>query len=53
MVSRICPHCGATRYSAAAELEWTCPECGAKIPPPGPPEGVRIFAWLSGGMLVG
>jgi len=32
MVSRICPHCNATWYSADAEGVWICPECGAEIP---------------------
>lgn len=32
MVSKICPHCGATWYSAAAEVEWECPGCRGVIP---------------------
>lgn len=32
MVSRTCPTCGVTWYSAAAEVEWECPGCGVVIP---------------------
>lgn len=36
MQSRVCPSCGATWYSADDRGIWVCPECGEKIPPPGP-----------------
>ena len=32
MTNRTCPHCGTTWYSAAAEGDWECGKCGAKIP---------------------
>ena len=28
MVMRICPSCGLKRYSANAEGEWKCEQCG-------------------------
>jgi len=33
MVSRNCPQCGSTWYSADDSGIWICPECGAQIPP--------------------
>lgn len=33
MVSRTCPSCGATWYSADTEGVWKCPECGGEILP--------------------
>ncbi len=33
MVKRVCPICGEAMLSAAAEKEWTCPVCGAKVGP--------------------
>lgn len=33
MVSRNCPQCGSTWYSADDSGTWICPECGAQIPP--------------------
>lgn len=34
MVRRICPNCGAERYSADTITTWTCDVCGAEIPVP-------------------
>jgi ribosomal protein L37AE/L43A len=34
MVSRQCPLCGYTWYSADDYGTWICSHCGAEIPPP-------------------
>lgn len=36
MQRRICPGCGREWYSADEDGVWSCLECGAEIPPPGP-----------------
>ncbi len=38
MVKRTCKNCGTNNYSAAAESDWICLECGAEIPREGDDE---------------
>ncbi|MFZ5645137.1 MAG: hypothetical protein ACOY46_16295 [Bacillota bacterium] len=33
MISRTCPKCGQTWYSADEKGTWNCSNCGAEIPP--------------------
>jgi ribosomal protein L37AE/L43A len=40
MVKRTCPNCGTDNYSAWAEGDWDCCECGGKIPKESEQDGV-------------
>ncbi|WP_414674585.1 hypothetical protein [Mesotoga sp. UBA5847] len=32
MVRRICPNCGKGQFSSVEQEDWTCSNCGARIP---------------------